>query len=311
MGITSVTTDIYRRKFFMKKLITGILFSLSFIFFVGCGVSEEQIQKAEERIGTLKTKGVPDSALSRATVYLYRAKDSQKRGNSGVASSAMDSLEILLATAEQRFSQDASRLKPWVTKTHAQVTQEGSSLTGLNKAHFDSLMNIVDSFVNQNWLIQAEENLKVVQKALPKMKMDETLGREIEKKIIGTWVFSDRAKHNEDKTVNAVEKKIFQFGRDGKVKYIESKKGKSNPTFKEDWEFNSWGNYECKGDTIHLLIKRFQAKKQDFWELREPDGKRKKWVKKQEPTYDSLITDNSQNRFIVFNDLKEDFKKRR
>jgi hypothetical protein len=37
-------------------------------------------------------------------------------------------------------------------------------------------------------------------------------------------------------------------------------------------------------------------------------GKKKEWRKEPKPTYDSTITDGSQDRFISFADLKEDFE---
>ncbi|GAI48557.1 unnamed protein product, partial [marine sediment metagenome] len=125
-------------------------------------------------------------------------------------------------------------------------------------------------------------------------------------RIPGTWTCTQVTKHSEDRTVHAVEKKIFNFRKDGSIKLVEKKNGKSTPFFKEDWEFVSLGTYDIKGDTILLLINRFKAAKQNFQDFREKDG-RKKWIKTSHPTYDSAITDGTQDRFITFHDLKTDF----
>ena len=108
--------------------------------------------------------------------------------------------------------------------------------------------------------------------------------------------------------------KIFTFGRDNKVTLIEKKKGQSGPFLREDWEFRSWGTYDMFGDTIHLFINRFASVRQNFQRLyveKEGDKITKKtWKNEPQETYDSLITDGSQDRYITYPDLKGDFVRR-
>ena len=47
------------------------------------------------------------------------------------------------------------------------------------------------------------------------------------KKIVGTWKCTNVTKHANDRSVHAVEHKIFAFYPGGKTKLVEKKKGKS------------------------------------------------------------------------------------
>jgi len=293
----------------MNKFLLICFCLASFLLITGCGVSNQNINNVERRIEALVSKGVPDSALSDVRVFLYQAKDAKKRGNFPLAQKAKKGMFDLIAQAEQKYKSDIDRIKPWIQSQKSRINSETNGLTGLNKRHADSAMAVVDSFVRIGWLLHAEAELKEFGKVIPQLKEDENNGLALRPKIPGRWISEQVTKHVQDKTVNAIERKIFDFKKDGKVDLVEKKKGKSSPFFKEDWEFISSGNYDVKGDTIHLFIDRFKAAKQNFWDLKEVDGK-KKWVFKQEPTYDSAITDGSQNRFITYEDLTLDFVRR-
>jgi hypothetical protein len=105
-----------------------------------------------------------------------------------------------------------------------------------------------------------------------------------------------------------VETKVFTFSPDGKGSLIWSKKGKSSPFFKEDWEFQHYGSWDLEGDTIFLFVNKLSCVRQNFEEYHERDGK-VVWEPKSNATYDSTVTDGSQDRWITFADLKEDFKR--
>ena len=293
----------------MKKLLIISFFLVSFFLITGCGVSNQNIKDVEKRIETLVSKGVPDSALSNVRVFLYQARDAKQRGNFSLAQEAKISMFSHIKQVENKYKSDVDRIKQWLQSQKSRITGETNKLTGLNKRHADSAMAVVDSFARIDWLLHAEAKLKDFAKVVPQLISDENNGHEIRKKIPGRWVSEQVTKHVQDKSVYAVEKKIFNFKKDGKVDLVESKKGKSSPFFKEDWKFLSSGKYDVKGDTIVLFIERFTAAKQNFWEKREVDGK-KKWVFKQEPTYDSTITDGSQDRFIIYSDLTLDFARK-
>lgn len=292
----------------MKKWVVLFVCFIAFLFFTGCGVSDKTIKNAEARLNKLSEKGVPDSSLSRAKVFLYQAISTKEDGNIGVSRKAADSMQFYIAKGEAQYEADMKRLSPWIQTERQGLAKETSELTGLHKKHADSTLGLIDSFIQINWLLQAEANIRKFKDYIPQLQFDEKRAEELRPRVLGRWVCTNITKHRNDVTVNAVEKKIFSFQKNGNVKLVENKKGKSTPYFKEDWEFVSWGKYDFKGDTIFLMIDRFKAAKQNFWDLKEKDGK-KDWVKTAHPTYDSTITDGSQDRFINFSDLEGDFKR--
>jgi hypothetical protein len=217
-------------------------------------------------------------------------------------------MQYYIAKGEDQYELDMTRLKPWVKTERDNLTRETAELTGYHKKHADSTLGLIDSFIQINWLLQAEAYIEMFKDYMPQLVFDEKRAEELRPRVIGTWTCTNITKHRNDATVRAVEKKIFSFQKNGQVRLVENKRGKSTPYFKEDWEFISTGKYDFKGDTVLLLIDRFKAVRQDFWDLKEKDGKQN-WKKTSHPKYDSTITDHSQDRYILFKDLKEDFKR--
>lgn len=290
----------------MKQSIILSLCCIACILIVGCTVSEKKIVDIEKRIEALSSKGVPDSSLSRAKVFAYQARFAKERGDHSLSRMSADSMVILTAQAENMYQDNMNRLRPWIETQRSMIMQETAQLTGLHKKHRDSVIAVIDSLVNISWFLEAEAVVKSLVNYIPKLKADEALAEELRPKVIGTWTCKQETKHSADKTVHAWEYKIFTFNTDGTVKLVEKKEGKSTPFFKENWEFNSLGKYNLKGDTINLFVERFKAVRQDFEDLKEKDGK-KEWVKTSHGTYDSTITDGSQDRFVTYGDLTEDF----
>ncbi|MBD3391115.1 MAG: hypothetical protein GF418_03580 [Chitinivibrionales bacterium] len=272
-------------------------------------MSRRTLEDAEKRIAALKERGVPDSSLSRAKVFLYQARDAKQRGNMGLARASADSMRILIAKAEDDYAKAMERLKPYLASMRGKFQKVRADLSGLHQARLDSMMNIIDSLTAMSWLIAAEAQANVLDSMLPRLEFDQNRAEELRSRLPGTWVCTQKTTHAEDKSVNAVEKKVFSFDRDGKAKLVENKKGKSSPFLKEDWEFRSWGTWDLLGDTIHLFIERFACTRQQFEEYHKKNGK-VWWEKKLHPTYDSTITDGSQDRWITFADLKKDFVRR-
>ena len=291
----------------MKKGSLLKLLSLTAIVsMVACSVSEKSLESGQARIDALKAQGMPDSLLSQAKIYLCQARDEKKRNNNSVSVKAADSLKIILTQLESSYKTDLSNLSSQIEAMRSQVNEERSQVTGLQVVRIDSMMHVVDSFVNIKWYPDALAKIKKVIADLPQIKIDEQKAAEIKGKVGGTWICTNVTKHSEDKTVNAVEKKTFIFNNDGSCKFIENKKGKSGPFLKEDYEFISYGTYGFKGDTVYLAIKRFAAVRQNFERL-FIEGKNRTWKKDIQPTYDSTITDKSQDRYIAYPDLVSDF----
>jgi hypothetical protein len=292
----------------MKKAVLLVALSLSVLVVINaCSVSQKTLDDAQQRIDALKAKGVPDSSLSTALVYLYQAKDGNQRGNKGLAHMAADSMQILIAQAEAQYNDNLVKKKPEVDSLVIILTKAKPTLTGLQAKKIDSAMKVIDSFSQKNWIYQVETNAKAaVNGLLPQLKFNEDRAKELRGRLPGEWVCVNKTKSEEDKTINAMERKVFSYTKDGKCKLVETKKGQSSPVLKEDWEFDSYGTYDLLGDTIFMFINRFVCVKQNFDNMSTKNGK-KVWELKKEPTYDSAITDGSQDRWIPFSDLQRDF----
>jgi hypothetical protein len=292
----------------MKKAFFIMVFALSVIALIsGCSVSQRVLDDAQRRIDALKAKGVPDSSLSTAMVYLYQARDCNQRGNKGLARLSADSMRILIAQSEALYSENLIKLRPTVDSLIFIINKAKSELTGLQAKKLDSAMKVIETFSQKNWIYQVEANAKaVVADMLPQLKFNETRAKELRDRILGEWVCTNTTKNSENKAINAIEKKVFAFNKDGSAKLIETIKGQASPVLKEDVEFDSYGAYDLLGDTIMIFIKRFAAVKQNFEDQVNKNGK-KVWQPKKEPTYDSTITDGSQDRWIPFTEMQADF----
>ncbi|MBN1980421.1 MAG: lipocalin family protein [Chitinivibrionales bacterium] len=291
------------------KFYALIFLLAGLLWLSGCSVSDSELSNAEKRLNELVAQGVPDSALSKPRVLLFQARDAMQRSEKVLARKSADSLKKFLEIAMRNHKEGTSQLTPWLTSQISAIRGAASGVTGLNKKQLDSTAAYFDALVSSGKIYDAEKKLKEFMPVLPQIQADEKRQAEILPQVSGTWECTNITKHSEDKTVRAVERKVFTFKRDKTAYLVEKKSGKSTPVFKEDWEFVSTGTYDVKGDTIKLFINRFKATKQNFWDLKDRDGK-KTWVANIIPPYDSLINDHSQDRFITFGDLKEDFVRR-
>ena len=290
----------------MRHMLLAALIALATVpFLSGCGVSQKQIDDAELRIKTLSEKGLPDSVLSDARIYLQQAKDGMMRHNDQFANIGRDSI-IFIKKAEAIYAAESERQKTEVTALLSGLKSQAGSLSGLHKIAADSAIAVADSFVQIGWLFQAEGKAKEAQIVLDTLKQMQVRADELAPQVPGTWKCTNTYTSKEFKDVNAIENKIFTFSPDGKAMMVETKKGISAASLKEDWAFNSWGTWALRGDTILLSVSRFKIVKQDFWKRPAPGTP---WKAEPGPTYDSTITDHSQDRFIVWSDLTLDFKK--
>ena len=289
-----------------KRLAIYALMSL-IIGIAGCAPSDRALNNAEKRLATLKSNGVPDSALSPSKVFLYQARESKRKNEAGDARTAAKSLRIELAKAEAMYRDHIAQLKPSVDSLLTIIQAARRNYAGIGLKKFDSLTVMVDSFVKINWLLQADTKAQEIVALIPQFNFDAERAKELRERVPGEWVCLTKVKGDNCKDINAVEKKIFTLEKNGKAKFVENKKGQSGPFLKEDWEFVSNGTWDVNGDTVCLFINHFAAVRQMFEKLYIEGGK-KNWKKEPQPTYDSAITDGSQDRFITFSDLKTDFE---
>jgi hypothetical protein len=296
----------------IKRLVFLTVIAGIACMIASCSVSDRALANAEKRINALKAKGVPDSALSPCLVYLYQAREMKNLHNAAESRAGAKMLRVELAKAEALYRDQIANLKPTVDANLSTINAARGKYSGLELKKLDSLIAIVDSFVRIDWLLQANTKAEQIIKRLPQFDFDSDRAKEVRPRLPGEWVCANKTTSKENKAINAVEKKVFIFEKDGTAKLIENKKGQSGPYLREDWEFNSWGKWDVSGDTVLLFINRFAAIRQNFQRMYLHDGgKRKEWKNEPQPTYDSTITDHSQDRFITFSDLSSDFEQTR
>lgn len=293
----------------MKRLLLYVVLTF-FVGLIGCGPSDNALNSADMRIKALKAKGVPDSSLSPAIVCLYQARETKKKSDWGPCREAAKQLRVELAKSEAIYRDNISNLKPSIDSLKNVLLAARNNYTHLELKKFDSLMAILDSLVRIDWLLQANTKAQQMVGMITSLNFDSDRSKELRDRVPGEWVCANVSKSPENKAINAVEKKIFTFNKDGSAKFVESKKGQSGPYLKEDWEFVTTGTWDINGDTVHLFCQRFASVRQNAERLFvTKDNRPIEWKKEPPgPTYDSLITDGSQDRSVTFTDLKEDFE---
>jgi polyhydroxyalkanoate synthesis regulator phasin len=272
----------------------------------GGGVDQKVLDDAKSRIDLLKAKGVPVEKVTEARVFLDEAVRALEKNNKSSAKKAADSMKVYLTKAEAYYQQEVATLGPKIDAAKSAALKAKEELTGYQARKVDSIVGVIDSLKKIDWLLQANNKGQELVTLIPYLKEDEAKAARLKKLVPGEWVFTERDKSVEDPKVNALTTKTFRFGADGKIHLTEQKKGQSSPAFKEDWLFESWGTYGYKGDTIMLKVNRFAAVRQMFTRFWSAENK---WKDEPGPTYDSTITDGSQDRYITYDDLRVDFKK--
>jgi hypothetical protein len=296
----------------MKKWL-AILATAAFIgSMFACSVSDSMLEDADKRLKALKSKGLPDSVLSQPQVHLYQAREAKRKSQfSDTKAEARNAAKLMkkeLLKAEAYYQEKVSKLRPTVDSLRAIIKTARGNYTGLVLKRYDSLSAMVDSFSRVDWLLQSYTRAKELIGLIPRFIVDVERAKKLRDTVPGEWVCSQKDTNAENKDVNAVTKKIFTFEKNGKARFVESKKGQSGLYLKEDWQFLSTGTWEIAGDTVHIFVNRFAAERQMFERLYIMDGgKKKEWRKEPKPTYDSTITDGSQDRYVAYSDLKEDF----
>ncbi len=290
----------------LRNLSFAVLLSVTFVLIIGCGVSEKTIESTKARIDSLEAKGVPDSLLSEARTYVAQVESKKRHGDrpgaAKIGKKMLDEVERL----EKSYTEKMEELEPWIEKKKSEFNKDKEELKGPQLKKFDSLMAVADSFETMNWLYQVEAMYEGLDTIVPKLKEDQKIASELRPKAVGRWSSTQKAYHSEIPEVDAVTKKKFILKSNGDGQYIEEKKGQQSQFLKVDWKYISWGEWGMKGDTVVLYVDRFKAPKQKFWNYSQ---EKKKWILEDHGLYDSTITDGSQDRFIYWEDLKNDFKR--
>lgn len=289
--------------------VLGVCLAVASLALFGCSVSEEVLQDSEKRMNELMAKGMPDSALSKVKVYLFEAQDAKERNEGSRARKAADSLLMALEEAETEYAEHVQTLPPVIDSLVAAASEQAAELTGLQAKKVDSLKAVIDSLTQASRPVSAVAAARDLVAYMPQLLEDEKTAKKLSKRVPGVWTCINKKTSKVHPQINAVEKKVFTFKRDGKATFVESETGQGEKTLKKNYRFISYGTYGLAGDTIKLSVNRFVSEKQEFHILKtKADGKTTYWEKEQGPVYDSLITDGSQDRYITLGDLEEDFR---
>ncbi len=286
-----------------------VLFVLSLLLFLSScsNVSDKKLKVTEDRINTLESKGVPDTMLTVPRVLMAQIKACKMSGNMRMCNKYNDSMNLLVDNVETWLGAKMEENRPFIDSLHKELTTQKEKLTGLHIKAVDSIFVIIDSFISQNWLLQARHKLVELNTLFPIFLENEAKAKKFRPKIIGVWKSVETPM---DKSLNAVWKRIFNFQKDGTVKTRESKKGKSQVNLIEDWEFVSSGTWDLIGDTIFIKIDKEKCTRQIYTSLIVKNGK-EEWEKNVKPTYDTTFTEKTKDSFMTYDYLSHSLDKKR
>lgn len=286
-------------------LITGMIALC--IILVGCGVSDKDIKGYESRVTTLENKGVPDTMLTVPKVLIEQVKACKMSGNTRSCKKYNDSLVVLLGQVEAWYASKMEEFKPFVDSMHSALTAKKKDLTGMHLRAADSIFVIVDSFISQNWLLQAKHKLTEFADIFTILLDNEEKAKKVRPKIIGRWKSVETPM---DKNLKFVWTRNYNFLKDGTVKTHEKKKGKSEVGLIEDWEFYSSGKWDLIGDTIMIFIDKEKCTRQTYTTLKIKDGK-EVWEKNEQPTYDTTFTEKTKDSYMTYDYLSHYLDKKK
>ncbi len=279
-------------------------------FLVGCsGVKQDQINEVSGRLDELTKTGLPDSVLLEARDAVFKINAAKSENDNEALKLNYELALAELAKADSILAQSIQDRKPVIAERLSNLlSSSDEQLKGLHRKAIDSLLTEASDLLEKNWVIDAESLVNEGDSLFEALKEQQVESERLRPRLFGTWKFRNVLSNSMDPEVDAVVQKTFVLRRNGTASFINTKKGKSGPKLKEDWKFESYGTWEMKGDTIHILTERFVCPRQNLWELKVVDEK-EQWVLNAQPTFDDTITDGSQDRHISYSNLIEDFRK--
>ena len=191
----------------IKKAGWELIISLAVISVTICCGKKRSLTDADTRIKACVAKGVADSLVDDAKVYLFQAKQAKAMGQNSKLKKYTDSLFIFLEHAEASLSSDAEKFRPLVDSLQKAIDKRKSMLTGLQLADAEELDAELDSFTNKGWLLQARDKAIHLDSVMEHLIKDEEHMKEIKPKIIGRWI-SQRVP---EKKYKAMETRKFVF----------------------------------------------------------------------------------------------------
>ena len=241
---------------------------------VGCKSFDDKAKDVNERLTFLEQKGLPDSLIAPARLALSTAQGEKRRNKPTDADKKMKEAITAVKVAEIALEKSLTDTKQDViVRYNALAAKVDKDFRGLHKQEADSLLKKADSLIKIDHIFKAQDIVRNFENDYSKKVKDQALADSLRLRVVGTWTFLDTAKHSEDKTVNAVDRKVFTFRKDGTAYFLGEKKGKISPYAKIDAKFETFGTWDIKGDVIYITATKFVQYKQSSEQLNELTGK--------------------------------------
>ncbi|MCL1945660.1 MAG: hypothetical protein FWF51_00705 [Chitinivibrionia bacterium] len=251
----------------MKYLIGFCIASV--LILVGCKSFEDNEKDVSKRLAVLEQKGLPDSLISSARLALSQAQGDKRRNKPTDADKKMKEAISLVKNAEVALQNSLASKPDVVARLNALSEKSNKDFRGLHKKEADSLLAAADSLLKIDYVFKAQNIVSNFENDYAKKLKDQATADSLTLRIVGTWTFLDTAKHSEDKNVNAVDRKVFTFKKDGGAYFLGEKKGQTSPYSKIDAKFETFGTWDIKGDVIYITATKFVQHRQSSWQMNE------------------------------------------
>ncbi|MFP4164077.1 MAG: hypothetical protein ACLFQB_09605 [Chitinispirillaceae bacterium] len=286
----------------MKKTCFLSVTALVLLLSAGCS-SKISIEEAKAKIQKLADKGVPEEEMQDVRMFLHQMESAKKTGNTGTFRTYQDSLDYALANFETKMTKILQESGPIVDSLKKVTEEKMGKLKRLHLESAEPTAQKIDSLIKAKQLLLARDRLEKFDGELDTLVKEQKTADSLWGDFVGCWVLE---KESPDKKFNVVERTEIHMRPDSSLFIVEKKKGKTSENTRDDWEFRSTGTWDVKGDVAHHHIEKEKCVRQKFWSRNPETGKWKKQIK---PPYDSTVSDGSKDRYAVYEDLKEDFKK--
>jgi hypothetical protein len=306
------------------KYLVGIFALSAMLLLTACASFEDRAANVQQRLSVLEQKGLPDSVISPIRLSFATAQGAKQRNRGSEANKSMRAALEATKHAEVFLEKALTEKKPEVVARHSALSEKSANdLRGLHKRDADSLLERAKGFLDDDLVFRADNIISQLERDYPRMLRDQAIADSIRPRVQGTWVFTDTAKHTEDRSVNAVERKTFTLNRNGTARFVAEKRGQSAPALREEWRNETSGTWDLRGNVVHLIAERFVQHRQTVWQLNHQTGR---WGHIDPGTSqfvegrpriipaETLERDHPdisrQNLFIPFRDLEAEYRRR-
>jgi competence protein ComGF len=270
---------------------------------VGCA-KKVSVEEGKAKVQELASKGVPDREMSDIKMYIFQMETAQKTGNNSQFSVYRDSLTAALGTFEARMTEKLANAGPLMDSIKAVCEGKIKLLSGLHLTAAEKSKKPVDSLMAiESQKLYALSCLEDLSLDLDTLVTYQKLADSLRGEFVGVWVMEQESP---DKNLKRVERTEVYLDKDGKLKIVESGKGKLDPVSSDDWMFESYGTWDMMGDVAQCFITRDKLIRQIFTGIDPQTGKQR--TEKKAP-YDSVVAKGKKDKFYSWQELSKDYKR--